>query len=169
MNYLDAFRKYSMGALSHCLPVDRTPFWAQLSLCPCGFLGNICQQPLVMAFVTALFSVTGTTCWTEPARPLGLHFLWHRLTKASPWACSLLSLGDSIWGGLQGYLQSGEAQQLCWAALAKLSMRDWACNTSRGQSMGTALFRDALASMGLSLCSASWTRSWKVLQAVTHL
>lgn len=32
-----------MGALGHCLPVDGALFWARFSLCPCGFLGNICH------------------------------------------------------------------------------------------------------------------------------
>lgn len=157
MNYLDACRKCSMGALSHCSPVDRTPFWAQLSLCPCGFLGNTCQQPLVMAFVIALFSIAGTTCWREPARPLGLHFLPTQLNK---WKCSLLFFGDFIWEVLQGYLQSGEAQQQGWADLAKVIMRDWAWHSSQGQKgqiVATALFRDAQpAKREAGRCSRLW-------------
>lgn len=105
-----------MGTLSHCLPVDRMPFWAQLSLCPCGFLGNICQQPLVMVFVIALLPVTGTTCWMEPAGPLGLHFLLTQLHKSFtmkmfpflPW---WVHLGGSAgifveWGGTAAVLSS---------------------------------------------------------------
>lgn len=113
--------------------------------------------PLVMVFVIALLPVTGTTHWTEPARPLGLHFYWHSSTWASPWIYSLPSLGDSVWEVLQGYLRSGEVQQQCWAALPRASMRDWACNSPGGQkwqTMVTALFRAALANTVLSLCSA---------------
>lgn len=89
-------------------------------------------------------------------------FSWHGSTKASPWKHSLPSLDDSIWELLQGYLRSGEAQKQCWAALAKVSMRDWACSSSggqKGQVLVTALLGAAPASMaerGAGGCSGLW-------------
>lgn len=100
---------------------------------PVGFLG-ISVSSLWLWYLSLLcyLSKGQLAGWTLPDH-WDFNFYWHSSTKFSPWKRSLPSLGDSIWEVLQGYLQSGEAQQQCWAALAKVSRRGWACSSSGGQ------------------------------------
>lgn len=104
---------------------------------PCGFLGNMCQQPLITVIFITVLPVTGTSGWTEPTRPLGLLPLPRRfnITLIVNVFPSLPFPGDYSWSDLHGQLQSDQAQdmvqpqpqQRCCAALTEASMGPSAC------------------------------------------
>lgn len=164
---------------SHCLPVGRTSFWNQwFSVGPCGFLGNMCKQPLITLSFITLLAVTGTSGQTEPARPLGLlplptlfniTFIM-KMFLSLPWQLRL--------GGSAGIFAewSGTGQGAATALLLHSSGRGQhetlslqaAPEGRRGRSCSRLALEQLLSAQEPSLGSASSTRSQRALGAVTH-